>query len=320
MRQFPKDFFWGSSCSAYQVEGNNSNSDWWEWEKQGGGKEPSGRACAHYEFYESDFELAKSLNHNAHRLSIEWSRIEPEEGKFSTKELEHYKDVVLSLKKRNIEPVVTLHHFTNPLWFAKSGGWENSESVDYFIRFVKKVVEALRGEITYWVTINEPLVYTYYSYTIGIWPPKAQSFKASKAVTDNLLKAHIKAYKAIHNIYKQNGLLFPLVSIAKNLQAFVSCRPTLKNKLAVYLRNKFFNFDFIHKLIKNNALDFIGINYYTRGLIDVKGWGFKNLLLDVCVDAVECCRLDCAPGRWEADLPNFFLVEIRHGGRDCEQE
>src|SRR3989338_7591472 len=110
--QFPKKFFWGAATSAYQVEGGNHHSDWWVWEKKAG-KENSGRACRHYELYERDFDLAKSLNHNAHRLSIEWARIEPEEGKFSETELKHYLDVIRSLRARQIEPMVTLHHFTN---------------------------------------------------------------------------------------------------------------------------------------------------------------------------------------------------------------
>ncbi|MCX5714031.1 MAG: family 1 glycosylhydrolase, partial [Candidatus Omnitrophica bacterium] len=134
MIKFPQDFLWGAATSAYQVEGDNVNSDWWQWEKDKG-KENSGAACRHYEFYEQDFDLAKSLNHNAHRISIEWSRIEPEEGKFIEQELRHYLNVVLALRSRNIEPVVTLHHFTNPDWFAKSGGWYNRRSITNFARY-----------------------------------------------------------------------------------------------------------------------------------------------------------------------------------------
>ena len=102
MLKFPQKFFWGAATSSYQVEGNNSNADWWAWEKSFG-KENSGAACRHYELYEQDFDLAKGLNHNAHRLSIEWSRIEPEEGKFSQKELQHYVDVIRALRARGQE-------------------------------------------------------------------------------------------------------------------------------------------------------------------------------------------------------------------------
>jgi len=119
--EFPKGFLWGTATAAHQIEGNNTNSDWWEWEQKGGGVEPSGIACDSYNRYEEDFTLAKNLGHNAHRLSIEWARIEPLEREFSKQETDHYRKVLESLKDKNIKSFVTLHHFTNPLWFAKKG-------------------------------------------------------------------------------------------------------------------------------------------------------------------------------------------------------
>ena len=282
MLEFPRNFLWGAATSAYQVEGNNKNSDWWEWEQRIGLKETSGQACRHYDFYKEDFTLAKSLNHNCHRLSIEWSRVEPEEGKFSAQEISHYRDVILSLKERNIQPIVTLHHFTNPLWFAKLGGWQNKKSPRYFLEFVRRITEELCSDVRYWVTINEPMVYVYHAYILGAWPPQEKSFFKAKKVRDNLISAHIKSYRLIHDIYQKKDLPAPLISIAKNIQVFLPCSPTLKNKFAVYLRNRLFNFDFIDRLVRYKSLDFIGINYYTRGLVEVEKWGLRNLLLDVC--------------------------------------
>jgi len=282
MLEFPKGFFWGAATSAYQVEGDNLNCDWWEWEKRIGLQEVSGQACRHYHLYKQDFALARSLNHNAHRLSIEWSRIEPEEGKFSQQEIGHYRDVILSLKELNIEPIVTLHHFTNPLWFAKLGGWLNKNAPRYFLRYVENIAQALGDKVNYWVTINEPMVYVYHAYILGAWPPQKRSFFKAKKVTHNLATAHIRAYKLIRSIYQRRNLAFPSVSIAQNLQAFISCSPTLKNKLSVFLKDKSFNFEFLERLVRYRALDFIGVNYYTRSLVDVEGWGMKNLLLDTC--------------------------------------
>lgn len=282
MIRFPHNFYWGSAISSYQVEGNNINSDWWEWEKRIGLKETSGLACRHYEFFKEDFDLAKALNHNALRLSIEWSRIEPQEGKFSQEALKHYVEVINVLKQCNLEPVVTLHHFTNPLWFARLGGWRNKISNRYFLRYCKYIVETLCDKVHYWVTINEPLVYTYHAYILGIWPPQEKSFLMANLVAKNLANSHINAYRLIQSIYQKKNLFRPLVSIAKNLQAFIPCSPTLKNNLATYLRNRLFNFGFIERLIRCQTLDFIGINYYTPGLVDIQGWGLKNLLLDVC--------------------------------------
>ena len=148
MIQFPKDFIWGAAAAAYQVEGGNSNSDWWPWEIKAG-KEPSGTACNHYQVYEQDFDLAKSMNHQAHRLSIEWARIEPKEGEFSEKELKHYIDVILALRARGIEPMVTLHHFTNPIWLSEQGGWENKKVVALFQRYCEFVVKGLAKHVHY---------------------------------------------------------------------------------------------------------------------------------------------------------------------------
>jgi len=282
MVQFPHNFFWGAATSAHQVEGNNINSDWWEWEKRVGLKEPSGQACQHYQLYKEDFDLAKSLNHNAHRLSIEWSRIEPQEGDFSEQELLHYRDVILSLKERNIEPIVTLHHFTNPLWLTQIGGWQNKKAPDYFLRYVEKVVVSLGEQVKFWVTINEPLVYVYQGYILGVWPPQQKSLIKASRVTDNLVAAHIKAYRLIHSIYKKTNRTPPSVSIAHNLQAFIACSPTLRNKIAVYLRDRFYNFRLIDKLIRRDSLDFIGINYYSPFMVETYGWHPNNLFLDAC--------------------------------------
>jgi beta-glucosidase len=132
------------------------------------------------------------------------------------------------------------------------------------------------------VTINEPMVYVYYSYVIGAWPPHKKSFLKARRVTDNLVAAHIRSYKLIREIYKNKNLSLPQVSIAKNMQAFVSCRNTLRDKLAVYLRDKSFNFDILDKLIKAKTLDFIGVNYYTRNLVETSNWTVNDLFTRVC--------------------------------------
>jgi len=282
MYEFPHDFFFGAATSSYQVEGNNSLSDWWEFESVGKLKYQSGNACKHYELYEEDFNLAKDLNHNCHRLSIEWSRVEPEEGKFSLEELGHYKKVILALRSRKLEPIVTLHHFTNPVWFSRLGGWSFKKSPFYFLRYVSKVVDALSDDVRFWVTINEPMVYLYHSYLLGVWPPQERSFVKTFKAKGNLLSAHINAYRDIGAIYKNNKLAKPLISIAQNMQAFMPCIPSLRNKLAVYLRAKSFNLEFIERSIRAGALDFIGVNYYSRSLVELKGLGIKNFAMDVC--------------------------------------
>jgi len=282
MLEFPKGFLWGAATSSHQVEGNNVHNDWWDFEAKGKIKFASGQACRHYELYNQDFDLARELNHNCHRLSIEWSRIEPSQGNFSESELNHYLEVIDALIKRGLEPVVTLHHFTSPVWFAKLGGWSNKMADQYFACYVEKIVSALAKRVKYWVTINEPNVYVYYSYIAGDWPPQEKSYFKANAVTNNLAKAHIRAYRLIRDIYRKNNLAYPLISIAHNLQAFVTCSPNLRNRLAVYLRHKLFNLSFIDKLLRNKAFDFIGLNYYSRSLVDARSWSINRLLGDTC--------------------------------------
>jgi len=281
MIKFPQNFLWGAATSAYQVEGDNAGSDWWQWEIDTG-RENSGPACRHYEFYEQDFDLAKSLNHSSHRLSIEWSRIEPEEGRFSKKELAHYIGVILALRARNIEPMVTLHHFTNPLWFSKRGGWENRHSAANFLRYCDFVMRSLAKHVRYWITINEPNVYVTHAYILGVWPPQEKSYFKAKRAEENLIQAHIKTYRLIQKIYKELNLAAPSVSIAQNLQAFVPCTPNLKNRFAAALRDKWYNFGFLDKIMRHKAVDFIGVNYYSRQLVELQRWGLGNLVNDTC--------------------------------------
>ena len=152
--KFPAGFLWGASTSAYQVEGGITN-DWSEWEKsevrikklEKEGKKLEdyicGQACDSYNRYEEDFDLAVKLNNNAHKLGIEWSRIEPQQGEWNMKEVEHYRQVILALKKRNLKVFVCLWHWSNPLWLAQAGGWTNSKAVSYFSRYAKFMAENL---------------------------------------------------------------------------------------------------------------------------------------------------------------------------------
>lgn len=281
MKKFPPDFLWGAATSAYQVEGGNVHSDWWEWEKKNG-KECSGQACRHYDLYEQDFDLARSLHHNAHRLSIEWARIEPEEGKFSKDALDHYLRVMDALKSRKIEPIVTLHHFTNPDWLAKKGGWEHRRAADYFLRYCRFVVQALAPCVHYWITINEPTIYVSHAYLFGVWPPEIKSLPRMLNVERNMLQAHSRVYRAIHGIYGEQSLSKPAVSIAQHVIALVPCTRDIKNRLASWTRHKLFNERYLDILKRRKTLDFIAINYYSRQLVDLKKWGVRNLVADRC--------------------------------------
>ena len=154
---FPKGFMIGAATAAHQVEGSNVHSDYWlqEHMPHSSFTEPSGDACDHYTRYAEDIELLAKAGLNAYRFSIEWARIEPEEGRFDEGEIEHYRQVIRCCRDHGVEPVVTLHHFTSPAWLIREGGWEAESTVEYFCRYAAYVAEQLGGELNYICTINE---------------------------------------------------------------------------------------------------------------------------------------------------------------------
>ncbi|MCX6702636.1 MAG: family 1 glycosylhydrolase [Candidatus Wolfebacteria bacterium] len=287
--QFPKGFFWGSATSAHQVEGGNIN-DWSAWEKANAGRLAlqsekksgrlpvwpeikdraqnsqnyiSGKTCDHYNRFREDFDIAKSLNQNAHRFSIEWSRIEPEEGKFSEKEISHYREVVKALRERGIEPFITLWHWTIPLWFRDKGGWFNKNAPDYFARYVR-IVASVFPEVKFWITLNETNVYAGKGYWEGIRPPQSKSLFRYLVVNRHLSRAHIAAYKIIKTANPE-----ACVGITHHIIYFTR----FMNKL----KNYFWNHLFFSSI--RDCQDFIGLNYYhsdrdTAEHVKFKNWPF----------------------------------------------
>jgi beta-glucosidase len=200
-RTFPKGFLWGTSSAAHQVEGDDRNCDWWEWEQQPGkiaNGDTSAVACDHYNRFREDFSLLREMNQNAHRLSIEWSRIEPAEGEFDSRQIRHYRDVLGELREQAILPMVTLHHFTSPLWFTRKGGWTARGAHRAFIPFVNRVADELGDLVGVWCTINEPSIYGANGWVTGEFPPgRRADLRAQYRVTRNMHRAHELAYFAI---------------------------------------------------------------------------------------------------------------------------
>lgn len=300
MKIFPCDFLWGTATSAHQVEGNNTKNDWWQAEQEGKLKYKSGQACDHYHRFEADFDLVKKIGNNAHRLSIEWSRIEPEEGKWDQREIKHYQKVLTILQERKIEVMLTLHHFTNPLWFTKLGGWENKNGPRFFVRFAQYIAKELGNLVDYWITINEPMVYASQGYFNGVWPPFKKSLPSLRRVLVNLIRAHNLVYQVLHKINNNAQ-----IGIAQNFISFMAEKDTLANRYFLKILDWFWN-DWFFKKTRDHH-DFIGLNYYlhfrlaratfkiSRAFIDSKkagfeisdlGWeiypeGFKKILLKV---------------------------------------
>lgn len=282
---FPKAFYWGAATSAHQVEGNLHNN-WTLWEKKncdrlaGRAREiykkdlnvgqelikkyaldpknyVSGVACDHYKRYQEDIKIMKDLNLNAYRFSIDWARVEPKEGKFSKKEIQHYLDVVTSLKDSGIEPFITIWHWPIPLWLNDYGGWKSKKVVGFFERLAQTLVEAMGCQIKYWITINEPMVFSSKSYLSGDWPPGERDVFSFFKVLDNLVKAHKKAYTVIKGICPE-----AMVGIAENNVFFEADKNLAINRLLKSVGEKFWNERFLERI--EDFQDFIGLNYYFR--------------------------------------------------------
>jgi len=198
---FPRGFLWGTATAAHQVEGNNTNNQWWKWEQEGHTKGTSGLACDWWGGrWREDFDRAAEGGQNAHRLSVEWSRIQPTPDTWDEDALERYRNMLRGLRERGLTPMVTLHHFSDPLWFFEMGSWELEDAVPLFEKFVRKTVEALKEYCTLWCTINEPNVYALSGYVSGAFPTKQRGIRIAMRVMANMLRGHAAAYRAIHQI------------------------------------------------------------------------------------------------------------------------
>ncbi len=198
-RSFPAGFRWGTATAAHQVEGGNVNNDWWAWEQDPDSRctEPSGDACDQYHRYRSDLALLRALGFNNYRFSIEWSRIEPEEGQFSTAALDHYRRVCAACAENGLDATVTFHHFTTPRWAAADGGWSNPAIVDRFGRFCEVATGHLGDLITRACTINEPNIVSFLGYYGGVFPPGAKDRTRWQAASDHFVAGHRRAVEVI---------------------------------------------------------------------------------------------------------------------------
>jgi beta-glucosidase len=197
--QFPASFSWGTSTSAYQIEGGNDNTDWWRFERSptSPAVEVCGDACDSWHRYKEDLDILASLGLDSFRLSIEWARIQPNQSEISSEALAHYRDVLLACRERGITPVVTLHHFTLPLWVADHGGFESPDIVGWIAEYARIVSEALGDLIGVACTINEPNIVALMGYLLGTFPPQAQSWDRFVAVNETMRACHVAMRDAL---------------------------------------------------------------------------------------------------------------------------
>jgi len=268
------NFLWGVATSAFQLEGS-PYADWASWDDILSQK-PA--VTNHYNLYRTDLELLRDLGVNAYRFSLEWSRIQPRENAWDNQAVAHYQEIIDILIKSCIEPMVTIHHFTHPLWFIKKYPWHLDTSIDKFMTFVEKIVLSLRG-VKYWITFNEPYVLILGGYFEGCTPPGKRDASLGIEALKNVLTCHGKAYDVIHSAIPQ-----AMVSVAHNMAALAPWRRwnPLDLMLARVARH-FYNHSLLEAfhsgrlMIKfpfkkereiavplKDKLDFFGVNYYTR--------------------------------------------------------
>ncbi len=304
--KFPKGFFWGAATSAYQIEGG-INSDWCEWEKKNAdrlakeakdnwSKEQQekfpemfkrnnylcGEASGSYADMDADIECLKKLNANAYRFGLEWARIEPEQGKFDHKAIRHYREFCQKLKDNNIKPVVTLWHWTNPIWLQAAGGWESKAIRKAFLRYVDKMVFELGDLVEYWVTLNEPLMVIGHGYLDGKFPPNKKFSPSLFKVFNNFIYVHKKAYDLIHKKFPHAK-----VSIAMTTGFFEPAHKWNLIEVAIAKIAHYFRNDWFLKKVQKK-IDYIGVNYYHHDrivwyppfkknlnkIIDDRGWEY----------------------------------------------
>ncbi len=284
----------GTATSATQIEGGDENNNWARFAKEGkvkDGTTPT-RAADHYVRFREDIDLMADMGMQIYRFGIEWSRIEPGRGRYDKGAIAHYRELIEYMVSKGIKPLLTIHHFTNPLWFEDMGAFENDESPSIFLSLVKKVVEAYGDIVSEYITINEPNVYATNSLLWGMWPPEKKSMSALINAFSNMTEAHILAYEYIHKARREMGYEDTKVSFANHLRVFAPENP--KNplhKACAGLSARLFQDAMTHAMMtgvcrfpvrrrkgvkKGRYYDFIGLNYYSRSTVSKLADGVRE--------------------------------------------
>lgn len=279
------DFLLGVATASTQIEGGKVDNNWNDWYEKGHIKDNSNpaRADDHYNRYIEDTKLMKEMGLEIYRFGLEWARIMPEEGKIDEEVINHYLDEIKLIKSYGIKVLLTIHHFSNPMWFENKGAFTKKENMPYFLDYVKLVVERFGDLVSDYITINEPNIYAYNSYYFGVWGPGHHKLKEARMVLNNFSYVHIKAYEMIHKMRKERGYNDTMVSFANHVRVFdPKNKKNLWHKFGAKTMEKMFQtsptlamsrgcfkwpLKNIWKVKKGEYADFVGINYYSRSTI-----------------------------------------------------
>jgi beta-glucosidase len=314
-RAFPDGFSWGAAAAAHQIEGGNTNNDWWAWEHTPGSgcSEPSGDCCDSWLRWEEDADLVAELGLDNYRFSVEWSRIEPAEGEFSRAALAHYRTQCEGLRARGVDPVVTFHHFTNPRWLAEQGGWETDRAVERFGRFCTVVAEHLGDVMTRACTLNEPNMVALMGWHMGMFPPGKKDVALSRDVAARLGDAHRVAVDAIRAAAP--GVPVGLTLSMTDYQLAPGGEARLESM-------RHHSEDVFLDVTKGD--DFLGVQVYTRLLIGPGGWaGYEEgvPVLDMGYEFYPDSLGHCLRRAWDytGGAVPLFVTENGIGTTDDEQ-
>jgi len=279
---FPRGFLWGTATAGHQVEGNNTNNNWHAWENTPGriaNGDTSGLACDWWGGrWKEDLTNAANEGQNAHRFGIEWSRIQPTPDTWDEEALNYYREMAKGMRGLGLTPMLTLHHYTDPIWLAERGGWQNEETPKLFANFVRKVVPAFQDLLDMWITVNEPFGYMANSYILGVFPPGKGTLKQAFVGLTNLVRAHASAYQLIHELQPQAQ-----VGFAQYYRSVVPAKPWfLPDRWETNLMDQSINRSFPDALVDGKvkilfwktfvenaikSMDFFGLNYYSRDVV-----------------------------------------------------
>ena len=283
--RFPENFLLGVSSAAAQIEGGEVGSNWNDWYHRGYIKDGSNPAVAddHWNRWKEDCDLMAAMGMRVCRLGLEWARLVPERGKPSQEAIRHYREELSYLRDRDIRPLVTIHHFSNPMWFEEKGAFAKRENLEDFLDFVRLCGESFGDLVGDWITINEPNVYATNGYCFGLWPPGRKSYLQTFHVMENMAYCHIRAYGMLHEIRADMGYTDTFVGFANHVRVFDPKNPKnplhrLLARLAEWLfqgaltlamgtgrfrlplRNRW-------HVKPGEYCDFNGVNYYTRSTV-----------------------------------------------------
>ena len=291
---FPSDFIWGVASAAHQVEGGHTHNNfaWWESQVDQSGNpridrgQKAGLACDHWNRYPEDIQLMKDLGVSSYRFSVSWSKIMPTDNSVDSAALLHYISVCDSLLANGIQPMVTLHHFTHPMWFEEKGAFAKEENIIHFVRFSEIVFETLKSRVKHWCTINEPAVYVIAAYFDGNFPPGLQDPVLAATVLKNMYLSHVAAYQKLKAL---PGGSEAQIGIVKNMHQIDPMNKwNLFDRMLSSTVNQGFNGSFIETFTTGhyrfhfpslvdvkaeipdapNTLDFVGLNYYSHNAMD----------------------------------------------------